>query len=325
MRGKWYYKPMTPGYSVSDAQVDGVPVKELRANASELEARFAPGVGMIGCSLRHRGEELLGQRGGLAKYRSAMSTMGIPLLYPWANRLSGFQYDAGGKRVDIDPKSPLLHLDDNGLPIHGLLAASPYWEIRAADADDARATLRAELDFGAHQDLLAAFPFPHQLAMEVELRAATLSITTTITAGSEPVPIAFGFHPYLQLPGVERRAWRLSLPVTRRLLLDEKMIPNGETEPFSYSPGPLGDRVFDDGFDQMSEPPRFTLAGGGRQIVVDYERGFPKAQVFAPPGNDLICFEPMTAITNALVHGGDQLPWVKAGQSFAARFSITVT
>ena len=33
--------------------------------AGDLEARFAPDANMVGCSLRHRGEELLGLRGGV--------------------------------------------------------------------------------------------------------------------------------------------------------------------------------------------------------------------------------------------------------------------
>jgi hypothetical protein len=32
--------------------------------AGDLEATWRPGHGMVGASLRHRGEELLGQRGG---------------------------------------------------------------------------------------------------------------------------------------------------------------------------------------------------------------------------------------------------------------------
>src|SRR4051794_32043419 len=49
-----------------------------------LEAAFVPDAGMVGCSLRHRGEELLGLRSGLRGYADERKTMGIPLLYPWA-------------------------------------------------------------------------------------------------------------------------------------------------------------------------------------------------------------------------------------------------
>src|SRR3954468_18933486 len=90
-------------------------------------ATFVPQLGMIGASLTHEGKELLGQRNGLAAYEAKGSTMGIPLLYPWANRLSGFQYEVAGKHVTIDPDSPRVKLDEHGIPIHGLLTASPHW------------------------------------------------------------------------------------------------------------------------------------------------------------------------------------------------------
>ena len=35
-----------------------------------------------------------------------------------------------------------------------------------------------------------------------------------------PVPVAFGYHPYLVLPGVPRAEWEVELPVDARLLLD---------------------------------------------------------------------------------------------------------
>src|SRR5207248_433591 len=83
----------------------------------------------------------------------------------------------------------------NGLPIHGLLAASPYWELVGTDADFNSARLLAKLDFGAHPELLEGFPFPHELRMEVTLQGLTLTIRTAIAAHRDaPVPVAFGYH-----------------------------------------------------------------------------------------------------------------------------------
>ena len=79
---------------------------------------------MVGCSLRHRGEELLGQRGGLAAYVAERKTMGIPLLYPWANRLSAWRFALAGREIAIDPGATPLRRDANGLPMHGLLSAA---------------------------------------------------------------------------------------------------------------------------------------------------------------------------------------------------------
>jgi len=84
-------------YSVSEGSQEGLPTRVLHAAESRLDAAFARGAGMIGCSLRHRGDELLGQRGGLAKYAAEGSSMGIPLLHPWANRLDGTTYTAEGQ------------------------------------------------------------------------------------------------------------------------------------------------------------------------------------------------------------------------------------
>ena len=45
--------------------------------AGELEATFLPGLGLLGTSLRHRGEELLALPGGVAGYRGGNVT-GLP-------------------------------------------------------------------------------------------------------------------------------------------------------------------------------------------------------------------------------------------------------
>src|SRR3954470_25079227 len=82
----------------------------------DLTATFVPQLGMIGASLTHQGEELLGQRNGLPAYEAKGSTMGIPLLHPWPNRLSGVRYKAAVKSVTLAPASPRLKLDPNRLP-----------------------------------------------------------------------------------------------------------------------------------------------------------------------------------------------------------------
>src|SRR5437762_1000200 len=120
--------PVPPPYEAIESLYQGYPTRTLISHEAELEVTFAPQIGMVGASLKHAGDELLGQRGGLASYEATHSTMGIPLLHPFANRLSGFEYAAAGRAVELDQDSPLIKLDPNGLPIHGFLGASPYWQ-----------------------------------------------------------------------------------------------------------------------------------------------------------------------------------------------------
>ena len=292
----------------------------LTLRSGELEADFVPGAGMVGSSLRHRGEELLGRRGGLEAYLAERKTFGIPLLYPWANRLGARRFTLAGREVVIDPTATPLRLDDEGLPIHGLLAAASDWIVD--HHDDAR--IAARFDFGAQPALLAAFPFPHELGLEVTLAGPALTIAATVRPTADAaVPIAFGFHPYLRLPGVPREAWRVEVPVREQLVLDERMLPTGARTPVAVAAGALGDRTFDDAYVAPAGSAPFVLAGGGRRIELAFDPGYAFAQVYAPAQDDVVAFEPMTAPTNALVTGAD-LRFVEPGERWSVAFSITV-
>ena len=149
----------------------------------------------------------------------------------------------------------------------------------------------------------AAFPFTHRLRLDVELTAQRLRITTTIT-GTATVPVATGFHPYLAPPGARREDWRIELPVERRIVVDDQLLPTGASEPLAPSAGPLGARVYDDGFTRLTgRPATFAVEGGGRRLEVAFEEGYPFAQVYAPPDLDVVCFEPMTTPTAGLARG----------------------
>ena len=84
----------------------------------------------------------LGQRGGLLSYIEQRSTMGIPLLHPWANRIARSRFPVAGGTVDLEDATTLKR-DPNGLPMHGLLAAADGhplpadWQARIARGADA--------------------------------------------------------------------------------------------------------------------------------------------------------------------------------------------
>jgi galactose mutarotase-like enzyme len=291
----------------------------LRDPSSSLSATYVPGAGMIGTSLKDDGVELLGQRRGLDAYVSAGKTMGIPLLYPWANRLSARAYGVNGETVTLAPDAYGVRVDNNGLPIHGLLAAYPGW--RTQEVSEQKLT--AVLDFGAHDELLASFPFPHLLEVAVELSVRTLTVSTTVTpTADKAVPLVYGYHPYLQLADVPRAAWQVEMPTMRHLMLDDTGLPSGTASESPAVAEPLGDKLFDDGFDQVPEGAVFAVSGGARRLEVCFERGYPAAQVFAPAGETVICFEPMTAPTDALRRGGYRS--AQPGESDTTVFSIKV-
>ncbi len=287
--------------------------------AGDYEAAFLPSQGMLGTSLRYRGIEVLRHVEDLGQAAVKGSTAGIPLLYPWANRLDGCHYSAAGKAVELDPASPLMHFDGHGLPIHGVPWARLAWKVnRARDA-----MLVAQLDWDK-PDLLAIFPFRHRVVMHVTLDDAGLMIETTVIAGSEtPVPISFGFHPYFGLP-LPRGQWRLSMPPMQRLVLDPQQIPTGNEEVVGAFDAALGEHDFDDGFALATDQAMFAIAGAGCRISVELLSGYRFVQVYAPKDQSCIAVEPMTAPTNALV-SGDGLQVIAPNGRYRAAFRIAVT
>ena len=292
---------------------------ELVAPEGDLTARFAAEAGMVGCSLRHRGEELLGVGGGLPAYLDHGAVFGIPLLYPWANRLGGWGYAACGRQVELDRGSPLLHGDEHCLPIHGALAAASDWQLTGRGPS----WLTAELDFAGHHELLAVFPFPHRLELAIRLEAGALTITTTVTAGTGgPVPLSFGFHPYLAPPGVAREDWWIELPARTELELDARSLPTGVETDRAAEAFVLAGRTFDDLF-AVAPGSRFAVTGGGRRVTVELTSAYRYAQVFAPHEQPVICFEPMMASVDAL-RSHDGLRSVPPSGTARATFALRV-
>jgi galactose mutarotase-like enzyme len=244
--------------------------------AGQLEADVAPEAGMVVASLRFRGEELLALRKGLQAYAETGATFGVPLLYPFATRLS---LDVSA-RIDASA----ARRDETGLPIHGLPRARGRWRVE----DDTPETVLGSLDWDD-----PAFAPPHRVEVSHALDAGGLTVTTRVLG--DGVPVAFGWHPYI---AVDRATTQIEVPALRRHLLDDRGLPTGATEDVAAWSGPLGDRTLDD----LYEAPAGLRVRAGRVAIV-YEAGAPWAQLFAPPGQDLIAIEPMTAPTNALVSG----------------------
>ena len=174
---------------------------------------------------------------------------------------------------------------------------------------------------------MAAFPLPHVVRYSATVAGTTLTVAVTVEAtGDVDVPISFGFHPYLTLPGSERQGWDIKLPVARQALMDERMLPTGESVEIDPGilDGPLGERIFDTSFPAVrGDQPRFVVADEHRRLVLTHVSGYPVSQVYAPEESQFICFEPMTAPVDALISGED-LSWVKPGESYEAIFTISV-
>ena len=65
----------------------------------------------------------------------------------------------------------------------------------------------------------------------------------------------------------------------------------------------LGSTILDDVFTTLDRDAKgmaaFSIEGEKQKITVLFGEKFPVSVIYAPAGRNFICFEPMTAITNA--------------------------
>lgn len=289
----------------------------VQIQSGKIKSEFLPEQGMLGASLQYAGIEILRRIEDINASARRGSTAGIPPLYPWANRLSQFEFETASKKVLLDKSSPLIHLDERGLPLHGIPWSTLKWNPKNVEKD----RITAELNWNS-PDLLEIFPFVHHVMMTGIAQTDGLNIETTVTANSK-MPISFGYHPYFGIPNLERSKWKLNLPAMKKLLLNQQRIPTGKFEQFAGFNDELGANQFDDGFELLNPRAEFSIEGSGWMIAVQLLSGYTHVQIFAPRDKEFIALEPMTAPTNALI-SGQNLRILEAGESISASFRIVI-
>lgn len=287
--------------------------------AEGTSATFLPQLGMLGVSLRKDGDEYLDLRGGPKSYQQG-HTIGMPLLHPWANRLSSTRYSV--RDVPVDLGHIELPHDPNGLPIHGTMLGEHVWEASRLLTSGQGAMFTARFRYGRGSPrMYAAFPFPHEVIVEVTVDGR-LSVRTTIRAtGDRAVPVSFGWHPWFKIPRSRRDSLSVVLPARQHVALDDQMIPTGEAELEQADRIALrGGVTLDDHY--VLGGRQLAVESGSRRVLMEVDEGYPYAQVFAPPDDAVVCLEPMTAVVDAL--GRDAYPLVEPGDRFDATFTVSI-
>lgn len=304
--------------------IDGSVLLQARDTALHLH----PHAGCVATSWRVGGREVLALPAPLDAFLASARTGGIPLLYPYANRLRTDRFTAAGRSVDLSAATDLKR-DAGGLPMHGLLLRWGQWDLRR----EHEGAMQAALRWSDHAALMRAFPFAHSLRLGWRLHGddagARLEVTTEIHAdGGMDVPVAFGWHPYLAVgdPG----GARVHLPPRRPIALDAAGLPVSPARPGAPRPAQAiaacggEDALFDVG-DGL--PVQARVSRDGLDVVVGFDRPYHCMQLYSPRtmpgGTGFVCLEPMTGLTGALSDGTAAI--VPAGGSLRATFHITAT
>jgi aldose 1-epimerase len=316
--------------------VDSIEIVRLGDGAHHIEVSICPSIGNIAYDMRVNGQPILmPPPAALSEWRQKPSQAGIPFLAPWANRLESDGYWANGKRYLLNPDAVPIRRDDKGLPIHGLLLFASAWQVVHVHAGDQSneqaAEVTSRLEYWKHPEWMAQFPFAHTIEMTHRLVGGVLEVRTAIQNHStDSMPLVIGFHPWYQIPETPRNQWKVRLPVREHYALSPKLIPTGEIKPVDLpDPTPLAGRHLDDVFGVGDADQEFSLEADNRKISVQFGPKFPIAIVYAPETRDVVCFEPMTGLTNGfnLAHQGlvKNLQSIPPGETWTESFWIRPT
>lgn len=321
-------------FSVHRERVGGIETVRLADAARNMELAFAPSIGNMAYALTVNGKNLLWfPFSGPDELNAQPVFCGIPFLAPWANRIDGDAYWFQGKKFLLNGALGNLRRDGHQKPIHGLLNFSPAWALVASGTDSRSAFATCRLEFWKHPEMMAQFPFAHTITVTYRLEDGSLVVETSLeNHAAQAMPSAIGFHPYLRLHDLPRDQWTVHLAARDHLLLDGDLIPTGASEPIPFpDPHSLQTQQLDDVFGGLVRDQdgfaRFWVQGRQERITVAYGPKYQVAVVYAPPGKDFICFEPMAAITNAfnLAHSGiyPDLQIIAPGAEWRESFRIT--
>ena len=232
------------------------------------------------------------------EFRARPTSYGIPILFPFPNRLRDGALSFRGQHYVVNPNR------------HGFVRDKAWRVLNtgASEGEGAWITSRFEaVQYAAA--ILQQFPFPFCLDVTYRLREAVLSMETVVhNTGAHDMPMGFGIHPYFRcpVPGTlcvpARQRWELedSLPTGKLLAVDG---PYDLRQPRDVTSLVLDD-IYTDLVADTDGLVRCTLQDQQRHIktTVAFDAAqFPHVVVFTPPApRQAICIEPYTCPTDGL-------------------------
>lgn len=285
---------MAGHYSIHPVRRGGVETYLLE-QAGQAQAEVAPALGNNCFAFRTTADIL--EPVAADDFLSRPTSYGIPVLFPFPNRLRDGAFTFQGSTYQVNP------------PRHGFVRDKAWTIVEAGASDSDGAGLRCRFDARDHADtILGQFPFPFVLEMTYRLREGRLGIHLTATnTGERDMPLGYGLHPYfrrpargtVQVPAGKR--WQLadSLPTGTVLEVDEAYDLR--------APRDLAGLVLDDIYSGLTT----TASGMSECRLVDHDRRaetvvafsasqFPFVVVYTPPApRQSLCIEPNTCPTDA--------------------------
>lgn len=299
---------------------------KLTSPNGKCELELVPEFGGLTNSLRFTLSESIDIIAGLPD-RKAMQVnagySGIPL-FPFANRLDKGCYTYTGVDYQLEQNEPA-----RATALHGFLYQLQA-SVSAVTQDENTSTVSLTYHYDGS---ITGYPFPAKVIMQYSMgNNACMQVRFTVTnLHDNTIPVGIGWHPYFQL-GLPVNDLRLQMPPSKRVLVDNRLLPTGEKIDFTdfSSPTLIGDYAFDDCFvldaNNTENTAKVTLWSDAKQLGLEMFQttgatGFNYLQICIPPDRQSIAIEPVSCGIDAF-NTGEGVIHLSAGESFTAEFGV---
>lgn len=215
--------------------------------------------------------------------------MGCFPLVPFSNRIADGRFGFDGRTVELP-----LNMDGCPHAIHGDGWQAP-WTVEERSGAAARLV---------HRHGGTGWPWRYRAIQDIALEEDGLSVTLTIINEDErPMPAGIGLHPYFPKPP----GTRLSAKVGGVWMNGPTLLPQARTAlpaAWDFPDGVVMDRtVLDNGFTGWDGRAALDWPDRGLRLSLTTDGPFGHLVVYAPQGDDYLCVEPVSHMTDAVNHG----------------------
>lgn len=234
---------------------------------------------------------------------------GIPILFPFPNRIRDGRFTWDGKRYELPRNDP-----GGKNALHGFACRRP-WRVIDSSADGKSAWITAE--FHGWRDALecrSLWPADYRLRLTYRLGTDSLRLEALVdNPDLRPLPFGLGYHPYFRVSGVANAKPQaademlVQAPAQSYWVLQDNL-PNGERMTVDHSRDlnstrRFGDVTVDDvltDLDLTTGKDGLCHRGRAGAISLQTSPSFRELVVFTPPHRQAICLEPYTCTTDAI-------------------------
>ena len=197
----------------------------ITLKAGDYEADFAPEVGGMLIRLSRNGVDSVNVPTDEMKLRRNPTPFGLPLLFP-PNRIDGGHFTFRGREFQFE-----LNEAARGNSLHGFLQTRPFC-VKEQSEDRLVLTFKGD----ENSDFFRFYPVYFTLERAYRLSENGLEETVTIVNdGTEALPFGLGFHTAFKVDPDTR----IRVSVGKRILVNERMLPNGEVRELSEAERPF--------------------------------------------------------------------------------------